>query len=84
MNLEKREEKITFIGHEKGVNAVTVTPNSKYAISASDDRTVSLWDLEKETEKITLKEHDEWVMAVTATADGKYAIPASFDRTIRV
>ena len=35
----------TFVGHEHGIHAVAMTPDGRYAISGSDDRTAKLWDL---------------------------------------
>jgi WD40 repeat protein len=35
----------TLAGHEAGVFAVAVTPDGRYAISASDDRTLKVWEL---------------------------------------
>ena len=35
----------TLAGHEGGVNAVAVTPEGRYAVTGSDDRTARVWDL---------------------------------------
>ena len=35
----------TFTGHEKYINAADVTPDSHFAVTASEDTTLMLWDL---------------------------------------
>ncbi len=36
----------TFSGHEREVTAISLTPDGRRAVSASEDRTLKLWDLE--------------------------------------
>ena len=74
----------TFEGHDGCVSAVAITPDGKFAISASHDMALKVWDLEKGEEKITLKGHDDGVIAVAITPDGKYVVSASHDRTLKV
>jgi len=35
------------IGHDGWVNDLVFHPNGKYLLSASDDKSVRIWDLEK-------------------------------------
>ncbi len=74
----------TLDGHDDWVNAVAITRDGKYAISASSDKTLKIWNLQMGEEKTTLKGHDDWVNAVAITRDGKYAISASDDKTLKV
>ena len=34
-------------GHDYSVNGVAITPDGKYAVSASSDKTLKVWDLEQ-------------------------------------
>jgi WD40 repeat protein len=34
-----------FTGHEGSVNSVAVTPDGKYVVSGSGDKTVRVWEL---------------------------------------
>jgi WD40 repeat protein len=39
-----------FRGHTKKVNSVTFSPNGKYIVSGSDDKTIRVWDITKKGE----------------------------------
>ena len=62
---------------------MTLTPDGRYAISASDDYTLGVWDRQSEG-ILTLHGHKDKVRAVTVTSDGRYIISASADRTLKV
>lgn len=38
---------MNLIGHDGWVNAIIFHPNGKYLLSASDDKSVRIWDMEK-------------------------------------
>jgi WD40 repeat protein len=70
--------------HSKSIRDVAVTPDDRYAISASFDETLKVWDLEQEQMVGDLVGHIGAVRAVRVTPDGGYAISASDDATLRV
>ena len=61
-----------------------MTPDGRRAVSASEDRTLRLWDLESGQTIRTLEGHTERVLAVAVTPDGRRAVSASEDRTLRL
>jgi WD40 repeat protein len=63
---------------------VAVTADGKRAVSASEDRTLKVWDLERGKELETLAGHSEAVKAAAVTPDGKRAVSASMDQTLKV
>ena len=71
-------------GHTWDVNAVTVTLDSRYAVSGSGDNTLRVWNLLTRACEMTLEGHTSWVTAVTVTPDGRYAISGSHDSTLKV
>jgi hypothetical protein len=74
----------TLVGHSDWVRAVAFSPDGKYAISASRDKTLKVWNWQTGQEVRTLEGHSDWVRAVAFSPDGKYAISASFDFTLKV
>jgi WD40 repeat protein len=51
-------------GHTKDVNSVCVSPDGKYVVSGSDDKTVRVWSLDSGDCLRTLSDHTDWVMSV--------------------
>ena len=54
----------TLTGHKSSVSAVAVTPDGRRVLSASDDRTLTLWNLETGEELASI--HLEGVMTCVA------------------
>ena len=63
---------------------VAVTPDGKYAVSASEDHTLKVWDLATGRALRTLEGHSASVYGVAVTVDGKRAVSATEDHTLRV
>ena len=73
----------TLQGHTSSVSAVAIRPpDGRQAISASDDRTLRLWDLETGQTLRTFEGHTDSVWAVAVTPDGHRALSGSYDRTL--
>jgi WD40 repeat protein len=75
--IKSRANLRTWRAHEYRVNAVAVTPDGRRAISASNDKTLKVWDLESGTELLTLRGHKDFVTDVAITPDGKRAVSCS-------
>ncbi|BAY07666.1 NB-ARC domain-containing protein [Calothrix sp. NIES-2098] len=74
----------TLVGHSSYVNAIALTPDGKYVISGSYDKTLKVWNWQTGELLRTLKGHSDSVNAVALSADGKYAISGSSDTTFKV
>ena len=53
-------------------------------VSASDDRTIKIWDLKTYQEIRTLKGHESSVESVAVTDDKKYIISGDYDGSARL
>jgi DNA-binding beta-propeller fold protein YncE len=73
-----------FTGHDDSVRTVAVTPDGKYVVSGSLDRTVRLWELETGKEVRRFTGHEHWVNSVAVTPDGRYIVSGSWDNTARL
>ena len=60
-------------GHGGSVRAVAVTPDGRHAVSASDDRTVKLWDLASSEILATLV-GDHIISCVTTVSNRLFVI----------
>jgi len=74
----------TLKSHSGWVNGIAVTPDGRGAVSASNDKTLKLWDMETGRVLRTLEGHSAAVLGVAVTPDGKRAVSASRDHTLKV
>jgi hypothetical protein len=73
-----------LMGHSSPIEAVAMTPDGRWAVSASRGRIVRVWDLEARLELQALHGYRGIVWHVDITPDGHLVVSASEDRTVRV
>jgi hypothetical protein len=66
------------------VTSVCLSADGRFALSASADRTLRLWELASGHCLHTFEGHTDSVWAVCLSADGHFALSASADRTLRL
>ncbi len=81
---ECHSEKAVLRGHRGPVNALAYSPDGARLVSASDDRTVRIWDAVTLELQATLTDHNDAVQGVTFSPDGETLATASDDQTVRV
>jgi WD40 repeat protein len=71
-------------GHAEGVPSVAFSPDGKTPASASQDRTVRLWDVRTAKEQAPLTGHTDWVLSVAFSPDGRTLASGSGDATVKL
>jgi WD40 repeat protein len=74
----------TFEGHTDDVNGVAFYPDGKTLATASDDKTVRLWNVETGEEQKTLLKHDRRFLFLVAAQDGAALAVSDSFRDVRV
>lgn len=81
---DDEEQSIILHGHKEGVMSVAVLADgSDRVVSASQDRTLKIWDVRARTAVLTLQGHVADVLGVATTPDGHRIVSAG-DSTLRV
>ncbi len=83
-NLDTQGETKVLKGHQGSVRGVAISTDGQRAVSASEDRTVRVWDLATGKCIAKLEGHFKGLSSVAMTPDGRRAVSASDDHTARV
>jgi serine/threonine protein kinase len=73
----------TFDGHTKIVHSVCFSPDERFALSGSEDKTLRLWDIETGQCLRTFDGQTDSVNSVSFSPDGRYAASGG-DQTLRL
>jgi WD40 repeat protein len=68
--------------HNRRLNHVTISPNSRFVLTSSNDGTLILWDIETGHLVTRLAGHTGTVNMAVFTPDSRYVISASEDTTL--
>jgi WD40 repeat protein len=75
---------MTLVGHTEGVKACSFSPDGSRIVSASDDKTLKLWDAKTGAALATLAGHTNRVGACAFSPDGSRIVSASRDKTLKL
>lgn len=74
----------TFKGHQGGISTVFLTPDSRFAITGSEDGTLRKWDLGNAQCALVFTGHAQGVEDGAMTPDGRFVVSGSQDTTLRL
>ena len=74
----------TLKGHTQSIRSLALTPDGEILASASDDKTIKLWQLETGQELCTLRAHSKSVCSIAISADGEIIASGSEDKTVKL
>jgi WD40 repeat protein len=72
-------------GHRDWIRSVAVSPDGKWVVSGSNDKTIKLWDLEAGTCQGTFEGHQKKIHSVAISPDGTLTASTGFTgKTMRI
>ena len=74
----------TFAGHKDWVQSVSFSPDGRWLVTGSNDKTVKVWDLRKGTLVGTLYGHGYSINTVAVSPDGRFIASGGVDGTVRL
>jgi WD40 repeat protein len=72
------------VRHNSGITSIAISPDGRYAISASWDNTMKLWELSSGTEIRRFAGHTSTVSSLAFSSNGSFALSGSHDNTMKL
>jgi len=82
MNMEKQKKR--FKNHNHIIQDIAISSDNQYALTASWDKYVKLWDLKKHKPIKIFRGHEKDVLSVNFSPDNRQIVTSSRDRKIKI
>jgi WD40 repeat protein len=77
----QKMETVVQRGHYEAVKAVAFTPDGKYLLTGSRDKTIKLWDVASGRELRSFLGHQSTINDIAVSSDGRFFISSCADKT---
>ena len=74
----------TLSGHTRSIAVCTFSPDGQWILSASNDKTLKIWEASSGHDLYTLTGHTDGVNACDLSPDGQSIVSASRDRSLKI
>ena len=75
---------LNLVGHSHFISDMTLSQDSRYALSASWDGTLRLWDIKKGTTSRRFVSHSRDVLAVAFSPDNRQIASGGRDKNLKI
>ncbi|GMH77603.1 hypothetical protein TrRE_jg9760, partial [Triparma retinervis] len=78
--------KLTITGHTEGINDISFTSDSRFLATASDDKTVRIWDVQRGSASalVELSGHTNFVFALAFNPSSNLLVTGGFDEKVKM
>ncbi len=74
----------TLTGHKGMVFDCAISPDGAWILSASEDKTLKIWDASTGIDQMTFSGHTNSIRACAISPDGRWIVSGSLDQTLKV
>ena len=74
----------TLHGHARGINDVAWSPTAEYLATASDDKSLRIWEAETGAALVELRGHTNYVFSCAFSPQTNLLVSGSFDETVKL
>ena len=78
------QKQIFIKAHTLEVKKILITSDSQYIISASEDKTIRIWNFQSKKQVAILKGHTDAVESLAISSDNNFVVSGSRDTTVRI
>lgn len=83
-NVSTMKHEMTYSGHSQGINDVCFSPDDRYVLTCSDDKTLRIYDAKSGTCVRELKGHTSFVFCAKFSPHMNLIASGSFDECVRL
>ena len=84
-SMDNTERVTRLVGHSSWINQIKFSPNGKFIATASNDKSVRLWNRDNLTDQPIILPHlEEWAKSVSFTPDNQQVLVGTQDRQVKV